>query len=86
WVERVMEEPVGRASAGAGPNPPLWCPAAAVTSPVNSLNSLAWTSRDPSTSRMRYHHTSQEARCRQPKQLTRKGRGREHDGTVTEKA
>ncbi|KAK7084666.1 hypothetical protein SK128_016851, partial [Halocaridina rubra] len=47
-----QEGPIGRSPAGTGPNPPLWCPAAAVTSPVNSLNSLAWTRRDPSTSQM----------------------------------
>ncbi|KAK7065637.1 hypothetical protein SK128_020324, partial [Halocaridina rubra] len=45
--------PIGRSPAGADPNSPLWCPATAVTSPVNSLHSLAWMRRDPSTSRIR---------------------------------
>ncbi|KAK7068969.1 hypothetical protein SK128_004986 [Halocaridina rubra] len=45
--------PIGWSSAGTGPSHSLWCPATAVTSPVNILNSLAWTRRDPSTSRMR---------------------------------
>ncbi|KAK7080327.1 hypothetical protein SK128_025653 [Halocaridina rubra] len=33
---RMGGGPIGRSPAGTGPNPPLWCPATAVASPVNS--------------------------------------------------
>ncbi|KAK7072467.1 hypothetical protein SK128_012313, partial [Halocaridina rubra] len=45
--------PIWRSPAGTDPNPSLWFQATAVASPVSSLNYLAWTRRDTSTSQMR---------------------------------